>query len=202
MKWPTVVTVDKSGQERTRGPLSRTAAWKAGGYWEEMKGDARIFLEKGYVKIEVSVEKLEGNEGLRFWFKDLTPDPPKKQVEEKPDEQSVTEDAVDESTTEEVVQVMSEVDPGEEETGKKMWLAQKVTTLEKANGEMKTAIQEMRSKIELQEKAIVEMAKRHGAIETAIAQIVEQVQRQDTFNEGVRASFTSLAEDVGKHQNN
>ena len=29
-KWPTVVTVDKGGQERTWGPLSRTAAWKAG----------------------------------------------------------------------------------------------------------------------------------------------------------------------------
>ena len=46
-KWPTiVVTVDKGGQERTWGRLSRTAAWKAGCYWKETKGDARIFLEK------------------------------------------------------------------------------------------------------------------------------------------------------------
>ena len=56
--------------------------------------------------------------------------------------------------------------------------------------------------IELQDKTMAEMAQHHGAIETAIAQIVEQVQRQDAFNEGVRASFTSLSEEVGKHQNN
>ena len=35
-----------------------------------------------------------------------------------------------------------------------------------------------------------------------MTEIVGQVQRQDTFNEGVRASFTSLAEEVGKHKNN
>ena len=46
MKWPTVVTVDKSGQERTRGPLSRAAAWKVGCCLEETKEDAKIFLEK------------------------------------------------------------------------------------------------------------------------------------------------------------
>ena len=49
---------------------------------------------------------------------------------------------------------------------------------------------------------IAEMAQQHGAIDAAIAQIAEHVQRQDTFNEGVRASFTSLAEGIGKHQDN
>ena len=121
---------------------------------------------------------------------------------EKPDEQSVTEDATDGSTTEEVVQVMSEVDQAEVETGKKMCLSQKVTSLEKENGELKRALQEMEAKNELQGRMIAEMAQRHGAIETAIAQIAEQLQRQMSFNEGVRASFTSLAEEVGKHQNN
>ena len=83
-----------------------------------------------------------------------------------------------------------------------MWLSAKVTSLEKENGELKKALQEMEAKIELQGKMIAEMAQQHGAMEITIAQIVENVQRQVSFNEGVRASFTSLAEEVGKHQNN
>ena len=194
--------MDKVGKERTWGPLSRAAAWKAGCFWEESNGDTKVFLEKCGEKNEVSVEKLIGEDGPRFWFKDQKPDPPTEQVEERPDEQTVTEDAADESTTEDATQVMSEVDPGEVDTGKPMWLAEKVTSLEKENGELKKALREMEEKIDLQGKMIVEMAQRHGAIEIAITQIWEQVRRQDTFNEGVRASFTSLAEDFGKHQNN
>ena len=83
-----------------------------------------------------------------------------------------------------------------------MWLSEKVTTLEKENGDLKRVLQEMEAKIELQERTIAEMAQRHGAMETAIVLIAEQVQRHISFNEGVRASFTSLAEEVGKHQNN
>ena len=40
---------------------------------------------------------------------------------------------------------------------------------------MNTSTQEMRAKVELQERMIVEMAQQHGAIETAIAKISEQV---------------------------
>ena len=65
-KWPIVITVDKSCQERTWGPLSRTAAWKAGCFWEEKKGDTKVFLEKSGEKIEVSVEKLIGKDGQDF----------------------------------------------------------------------------------------------------------------------------------------
>ena len=96
---------------------------------------------------------------------------------------------------------MSEIDPGDEEKGKKMWLSEKVTSLEKENEELKKALQEMEAKIELQERTMAEMAQRHVAIEITISKIVEQVQRQDSFNEGVRASFTSVSEEVGKHQN-
>ena len=73
-------------------------------------------LEKCGEKIEVNVEKLEGKDGPSFWFKDRKPDP-KSSPKKKPDEQSVTEDAADDTTTEEVIRVMSEVDPGEVETG-------------------------------------------------------------------------------------
>ena len=56
-------------------------------------------------------------DGPRFWFKDLKPDTPKVQVKERRYNLSITEDAVDESITEEVIQVMSEIDPGVVETG-------------------------------------------------------------------------------------
>ena len=90
-EWPIVITMEKSGKEKKWGPLSRTAAWKAGCFWEE-KGDVKVFLEKGGEKKEVSVEKLVGEDGPRFWFQDRKPDPPKQQVEERKEDQSVTED--------------------------------------------------------------------------------------------------------------
>ena len=83
-----------------------------------------------------------------------------------------------------------------------MWLSEKVTSLEKKNGEMKRALQEMEAKIDLQERTIVEISQQHGAIEITIAKIAEHVQRQVSFNEGVRASFTTLSEEMKQHQNN
>ena len=73
--------MDKGGKEKTGGPLSRTAAWKAVSYWEEMKGDAKIYLEKGSEKKEIGVEKLIGKDGQRFWFKEK-PDQPQQEPEE------------------------------------------------------------------------------------------------------------------------
>ena len=87
--------------------------------------------------------------GQDFGSGSRSPTHPQQQTEERPDEQTVTEDAADDSTTEEVIRVMSEVDQAEVETGKKMWLSEKVTSLEKENGELKKALQEMEAKIEL-----------------------------------------------------
>ena len=67
---PTVVTVDKGGKERKWGPLSRATAWRAGSYWEEVDREVKTFLEKDGKMNEVSVEKLAGREGPRFWFRD------------------------------------------------------------------------------------------------------------------------------------
>ena len=53
-------------RKKTWGPLSRTAAWKAGCYWEESKGEAKVFLEMCGEKKEVSVEKLMGETGQDF----------------------------------------------------------------------------------------------------------------------------------------
>ena len=207
-KSPTVVTVDKDGQERKWGPLSRTSAWKAGCFYKEMKGDAKVFLEKDGKRAEVGVEKQVGKGGPRFWFKEMKPEPPQQQqVEESRDDQPVAEEVVDESTTEEsATEVptpkMSEVDPQEIETGHKMWLSEKVTTLEKENTELKKALQEMETRLSTQENLARQAGERCTMLETAITQIGEQVQRQNLFNESVRASFTSLAEEVKKHQDN
>ena len=164
---PTVVTVDKGGKEKKWGPLSRTVAWKAGGYWEESKGDAKVFLEKGGEKKEMSAEKLVGKGGPRFWFKEK-PDQPQQEPEERKDDHPVTEETVEESGTEEAggesvteddpvtedpVQVMSEDDSKERETAHQMWLSEKVTSLETENRELKKALQEMETRFTLQEAA-------------------------------------------------
>ena len=40
----TIVTVEKSGKIRRWGPLSRTTAWRAGSFWENMDRDVTIFI--------------------------------------------------------------------------------------------------------------------------------------------------------------
>ena len=171
-----------------------------------MKGDAKVYLEKDGKRAEVGVEKRVGKGGPRFWFIEKKPEP-QQQVEEKRDDQPITEEVVDESTTEEpATEVptpkMSEVDPQEIETGQKMWLSEKVTTLERENAELKKALQEMETRLSTQENLARQAEERCARLEASITEIVEQVQRQNLFNEGVRASFTSLGEEVKKHQDN
>ena len=206
-KRPKVITVDKSGQERKWGPLSRATAWRVGSFWDGMKGQVDVFLEKDGKRKKVQVElRIEGGK-KRFWFVEKAPEPPQRRLDEKDDE-SVTEEAgedsatVDDPVAERRAAGMSEDDKEEVETGRKMWVTDKITTLEKEKEEMSKTIQELRAKIELQEKKISEMSQRNGMIEGAIADIVEHVKRQISFNDGVKASFTSLAEVVNKHQNN
>ena len=50
---------------------------------------------------------------------------------------------------------MSEVDPGEEETDKKMWPAEKVATLEKENEELRMALREIKAKTDLLGRMVV-----------------------------------------------
>ena len=107
-----------------------------------MDRETKIFLEKDGKRREVSAEKLVGKGGPRFLFKEKMPEPPQ-QPEEKRDDQPVAEEASDESATEDdpVTEVqtpgMSKVDPEEKETQNKMWLAEKASSLEKENGELK-----------------------------------------------------------------
>ena len=76
------------------GDLSRSTAWRAGSYWEDMGGDAKIFLEKDGERNEVDVEKLVGKGGPRFWFKHKKPEHPQ-QPEGEGGEGSTTEEEGD-----------------------------------------------------------------------------------------------------------
>ena len=73
---PTVVTVDKRGHERKWGPLSRASAWKAGCFYVESKGDAKVYLEKDGARKDVDVEKRVAKGGPMVWFKDKKPNSP------------------------------------------------------------------------------------------------------------------------------
>ena len=60
-KGPMIVTVETNGRERRWGPLSRPSAWRAGSFWEDIDGDARVFIETDAERKEMSVERrIEG----------------------------------------------------------------------------------------------------------------------------------------------
>ena len=54
-KRPTVITVGKNGQERMWGWLSRSTAWRVGSFWDGMKGNVDVFLEKDGKRKKVQV---------------------------------------------------------------------------------------------------------------------------------------------------
>ena len=193
------------------GPLSRSSAWRVGSFWEDMGGDAKILLEKDEKRMEVSVEKLVGKGGPRFWFKEKKPEPPQQPPQGEGGEESVTEDdpvTVDDSATEDdpvtedLASEMSEDDPEEVETGQTMWLVEKVTSLENQNEELKRALQEMETRLALQENAARQSDERFVRMEAAITQIAEIVQEQNNAIEGTKALTISLAEEVTTHRDN
>ena len=60
----------------------------------------------------------------------------------------------------------------------------------------------METRLAFQDNVAKQMDERCVRLEASFSEVVEQVQRQNLFNEGVRASFTSLAEELKKHQDN
>ena len=97
---------------------------------------------------------------------------------------------------------MSEDDHEERETGQKLWLMEKVTSLEKENGELKKTLQEMGKKITSQERTMKEMEQRFIRVETAITQIAEHARHQILFNESTKTSLAELVQEVQKHRDN
>ena len=105
----------------------------------------------------------------------------------------------DDTTTVEDVGMQQDT-PDEIEAMNKMWLVEKVKELEKENGEMKAKIQELEAMIAQQAEATSGVVAFHGAIQSAITQIAEHVQRQIVFNESTRSSIAGMVQEVEKHQ--
>ena len=210
---PTIITVEKNGHERSWGPLSKTNAWRAGCFWQEMEEKVKVFLMKGGDRTEVEVLKRFERGRERVWFKEKTPQPPQQQPEpprqlpeggKEPvavdaDEESVTED---DPTTVVPTTGLSEEDPEERETQERMWIAEKITTLEKENGELKMAIQETQARLAAQEDTARKTDERCMRMETVIMQIAEFVQQQNATLESSRVLVNSLVEEVNNHGDN
>ena len=113
--------------------------------------------------------------------------------------ESVTED---DPATEDPASGLSEDDPVERETTQRMWLADKVISLENENGELKKAVHKMEAKATLQENTIKELVERYGMMEGAIKEIIEHIQRQNVFNTSAKTTMASLVEEVKTHQGN
>ena len=170
-----------------------------------MNGKVDVFLEKDGERKEVAVEKVVGKGGPRFVFAEKKPEQRQQQPEEKGDDEPTTEDAGDESTTEvdpvtEVVPGMSEDEPDEREPGQKMWLVDKVTTLEKENGELKRALQELETRLAVQESSTRQVNERCVNMETAITKIAEFVQQQNTDIENLKGLMNNIVEEIKIHR--
>ena len=87
---------------------------------------------------------------------------------------------------------MSEEDSDERETWHKMWLSEKVTTLEKENQDLERALQEMERRLSLRETTSKQDDERCARIETAIIHISEFVQQQHAAVEGSRVLLVGL----------
>ena len=61
-------------------------------------------------------------------------------------------------------------------------------------------IEAMTTNIALLENVMKETAERHVIVETAIARILEHIQRQDVLNQTTRTTITGLGQEVQKHQ--
>ena len=184
---PTIVTTRKGGQERRWGPLSRANAWRAGCFVQDMKGDVQVFLEKDGVKREVQiVKRVQGGREV-FWLEEIA----------KPQQR---EGDGGEGPTQEQAPPMQEDTPEEVEARRTTSLMETVTSLEKENEAMKTKIQEMEAKMAQQDEAARMAAERHAALESALAEIVGNLQQQIAFSESVRASLSGLVEEVQRHQ--
>ena len=83
------------------------------------------------------------------------------------------------------------------ETTRRIWLADKVTSLEK--GMLKKDLQETGKTIAVQERTVKEISQRLSMVETAITLIVEHAQRQILFNESTRTSIAKLTQEVQRH---
>ena len=157
---PTIITVDQTGEERNWGPLSKANAWRAGSYLEDLDGGIQIFLEKDGTRMEVQVEKRINGEKEWFWLREKNQQP-----------QTELRGERDDLPIPEEVEHMQEDTPEERQSEQLVGLAERVTSLEKENGELKKALQEMQAKAAGHTEAIRATCERFSMIETGLLEI-------------------------------
>ena len=132
------------------------------------------------------VKRIEGGKE-RFWF------------EEKKDQpQQPKEDGEPAAEKTEVV-VLEEDTPEEIEAMHKMWLIDKVTSRERENEEMKKALQEMTTRLKLQENMLKQFVELQRVLDSAVTRACESVQRLNAFTESASEAINGLAGEVQKH---
>ena len=147
-----------------------------------------VFIQKDGKMVEVQVvERIEGGRE-RFWF------------EGKKDQPQQPKEAEEPSTRDEGVTVLEEDTPEEIEVMNKMWLMDKVASLEMENEEMKKAHQEMATRVQLQENMLRRYVELQGVFHSAVTRICESVQRQNAFTKSASAAINGLAGEAQKHQ--
>ena len=97
---------------------------------------------------------------------------------------------------------MQEDTPEERRSEQLDGLTERVTSLEKENGELKKVIQEMQAKAAGQTEAIRATAERCSVIEKGFLENIQRVQHHDAFNRSVRTSIGGLENQVRTHQDN
>ena len=148
----------------------------------------KVFIQKDDKMVEVQVvERIEGGRE-RFWF------------EEKKDRPQQPKEDQEPSTRDEEVSVFEEDTPEEIEAMKRMWMIDKVTSLERENEEMKKGLQEMATRVQLQEDMLKRCVELQGVLDSAVTRICESIQRLNAFTENASAAINGLAGEAQKHQ--
>ena len=185
-----IVTVEEDGRTRTWGQLSRTTSWRVGCFWEEMQEAVKIFIKRDGKMDEVEVVKrIEGGKE-RFWFEEKKDQPQQPKEDGEPAAEKTEVDVLEEDTPEEI------------EAMNKMWLMDKVTSLERENEEMKKALQEMATRVQLQEDMLKRCVELQGVLDSAVTRICESIQRLNAFTENASSAINELAGEAQKHQDN
>ena len=78
----------------------------------------------------------------------------------------------------------------------------RVTSLSREKEEMKKALKEMATRVQLQENMSKRCVELQGVLDSAVTRICESVQRLKAFTENASAAITGLAGEVQKHQDN
>ena len=170
------------------GPSHQNHCKKSGIIPGEKGGDLKVFIEKSGEKKEAEVEKRNERGKLRFWIEEKIP-----QTTQEPEGR-------EDEPTPEVVDGMQEDTPEEVEAAKKMWLNEKVTTLEKENEILRARLQQLEERMELHERAAIETSGRCGILEAAITKIAQHIEQQDPFNKSANSSISALVGEVKAHQ--